>query len=379
MNLALDFETTTLPNIFPWMPSSFAVTLHLVSDTGIVANYIFNHNDNVDCRSHTDMVAEIQELFNREPRLIAHNMKFDLHWLTELGLDTSMCSLYCTQVAEYILSGQSAVGNLDLATLSTKYGIADKHDKVKEYWDSGYETEEIPLDVLIPYGEQDARNALVIAQAQWKLIAKAGLSTLVSMDMEALRYLQQIEYNGMRIDVDLCKRYAAEYDVQIAGMNTQLNEIFGYELNFNSNPQLSAALYGGTFQVEGRVPGKREGTMKNGKVAVTLDGIGFVPLEGTETATEGIFKVDLGTLMILKAKTKVQKEVIRLLIERSRLEKLRSTYFVGMAARVIDGYVHPNMNQTIARTGRLTSSNPNGQNIPRGTTGPAKMPFISRY
>lgn len=379
MNLVLDWETTKIPRHLPWIEGSYVCTLHGVTDTGVVKNWVFNHEEDTECIPHDELIEDIQNLINSATRVIAHNMKFDLHWFTAVGLDLSDVRLYCTQVAEYILSGQTAVGELDLATVSKQYNIPDKHDLVKGYWDSGYETDEVPIDILIPYGEQDCRNTLYIAQAQWKRINDIGIGTLISMDMEAMRWLQQIEYNGMRIDTDLCAQYAADYDVQISGMDEELNSIIGYEINLNSGPQLSSALYGGTFGVDGRVPGKREGTMKNGKVPVTLSGVGFVPLEGTETAKDGIYKTDLPTLMLLKAKTKEQKNLIRLLIERSRLEKLRSTYFVGMAAKAVNGYVHPNMNQTIARTGRLTSSNPNGQNIPRDSTGPAKKPFITRY
>jgi DNA polymerase-1 len=122
---------------------------------------------------------------------------------------------------------------------------------------------------------------------------------------------------------------------------------------------------------------------------ISIPGLGFVPLAKTETAksTEArrYYKVDKDTLPFLRTNTKVQKAVIKLLLKQSKLAKIVSTFWnsekgTGLMSKVgVDGRLHTNYNQTITATGRLSSSDPNSQNLPRSGTSPIKKCIIPRF
>jgi len=117
------------------------------------------------------------------------------------------------------------------------------------------------------------------------------------------------------------------------------------------------------------------------------DGIGFEPPKGSELKKRGYYSTDKGTLSQLRCKNKKQKLVKKLLAERSKLTKALSTLDgkdpkddKGLIKKVqSDGCLHSQYNQTVARTGRLSSKSPNGQNLPREGTSPIKESIVPRY
>ena len=112
------------------------------------------------------------------------------------------------------------------------------------------------------------------------------------------------------------------------------------------------------------------------KEEVNYAGLGFKPLPKT-LGKNGYYKTDKGTIKQLAAPTNKHREVKALLLEYSRTAKvaetLRGKSGKGLLSKIMsDGHVHPKFNQTVSATGRLTSSSPNGQNLPRGNTSPIK-------
>lgn len=384
--LVLDFETSYASNM-PWMPDSHVVSLCLKFKDEI-KTWIFNH-DEKEFEPPTKSVTEIQEFIDKADLIVAHNLKFELHWLRHLDIDVSKKMLYCTMVAEYLLSGQTKkFADLSLATLSKEYGIPDKIDKVKEWWDSGYETCEIPLSTLIPYGEQDVLNCEAIFRAQVKKIHELKMHQLVKLRCESLRVTQEIEWNGMMLNTELCASMSEDIGKRIdnitdkikAAIKIELPELEPVEVNFNSNDQLSAILFGGKVWYDGRVEGKRAGTTKKGKLCVDTNGLGFQPREGTETAKQGYYQTDIAQLDGLKPKKGIQQEFLSAIAELSKLNKVKGTYCDGLLERQIDMYVHPTINECATATGRYSSQNPNGQNFPRaGGKDSIKQLFITRY
>lgn len=370
MIIGFDVETTKAPRHFPWSRGSYLVCLSLARDDGVTKSWLFNHPDND--KPMAVSVSEIISEFKNAKRLVAHNIKFDLLWLLQYGFPIMPYRVYCTQVAEYLLRAQRAErGELTLEELSKHYGIPDKIDKVKAFWDSGYETDEIPSSILLPYCEQDCLNTLAIYQKQVGQLVRNKQIPLATLQFELAKTLATIEYNGMMVDRILISKYQQEYGEKIEEIDKELLKLLEEEAGVNiahfnmaSRDDVSAALYGGVCKYPDTEIVTRE--LKGGRIKeyerkcvreYEVKGLGFKP-EG-ETAKEGVYKTDSETLKGLKCKTPAQRRFVSLIQERSKLAKLKGTYFDGLLDRMEeDGRVHPSLNQTIARTGRLTSSNP---------------------
>ena len=199
----------------------------------------------------------------------------------------------------------------------------------------------------------------------------------------------------MLVDRNLMQQYSNEYADKIAALScefklmleSKIPELAGIPYNLNSGDHLSVILYGGDLKYDGRVQTERvlkDGTIKygekNDKITLHTQGLKFKPLAKTETAKKGYYQTDTLTLVQLRCTNKVQEKALEYIKELSRLEKLKGTYFDGMQDHITsDGLIHQNLNQTVTATGRLSCTKPNLMNIPRGSTGPSKQIFISRY
>jgi len=384
--IGLDVETSKKPNHLPWLDDSFLVSIGVAREDGTTQVWVFNHSE-VDSSLVPDNVklAEIQKEIDNAALVCGHNFKFDLYWLSSVGLVCPDSKVFCTSTAEYILSGQQ-IKYPSLDYLSKRYGIPDKIDLVKTYWDSGYETDEIPLSVLNPYLEQDCINTLAIYQRQRGQIRKEGLSKVVRLHCGIVGMLADVETNGMRFDSALAAEYAAEYAEKIADIDSELIGLFGFDIRLNSDDELSAGLYGGVIKREGTETVERE--LKGGRIKqyerkcitpTRIEGLGISPLPRSQTKKDGYYFVNKNVLAKLKTKDKRQKRVLKLLQERSKLEKQRGTYFVGLPKKSVNGIIHPSFNNTATNTGRFSSSNPNGQNLPKSRTAPVKRLFLPRY
>ncbi|MHC4640090.1 MAG: DNA polymerase [Planctomycetota bacterium] len=399
--LALDVETTKRPFMHPWQKEACLVTVGLCDESGWVKTWVFEHDEASSEQTQREMIDEIQRQINNCSRIIGHNLKFDLNWIHSFGIRTDHAKLWCTQVAEYLLSSQR-IGKLSLHDLSKKYLSVNKIDRVKTMWDAGYETTEIPLRILLPYQEQDCINALAIYQRQVPLVKKEGMTSLLAILNANTRVLSEIERNGMLLDQEEAMKHVTALQLKLQVIDTDLSmkiqdsipnfdDLPGYEINLNSRDELSAYLYGGAIKVR-----REEWVMKTLKSkpetiykpvihldSMQIPGLGFQANEKMHTKKKGVFSVGKDVIKYLKAKTKNQKEVKKLLRERSVTYKALSSLFgkddTGIYNKVqYDGLVHPQYNQTVSATGRLSSSDPNGQNLPREGTSPIKLSFRAR-
>jgi DNA polymerase-1 len=196
----------------------------------------------------------------------------------------------------------------------------------------------------------------------------------------------------MMLDVAEAEKHVKALRLKLEVLDTDIKMAVGDDFNLNSGPELSAMLFGGIVKrpreewVQTTLKSKPETTYKMRVVydEVKVEGAGFVADKKMKTKKKGVFKTDKNTIKFLKAKTKTQKSLKKWLVERSgtakALESLLGKDGSGILNKVQkNGLVHPKYNMTIAKTGRLTSSDPNGQNLPREGTSPIKLSFIARY
>jgi len=146
--------------------------------------------------------------------------------------------------------------------------------------------------------------------------------------------------------------------------------------NCGSGDHLSCLLYGGTITHTYRLPigvyasGAKTGQPRNKVFTEEYVQERLVePIRGSELKKEGFWSTDEQTMLSLKPKTKEVKELIKNILALSRLEKLKSTYYEGLPKLMEErqwenNTLHGKFNQCVARTGRLSSSKPNLQNLP---------------
>lgn len=322
---------------------------------------------------HSDFTADdVEALLQKADMVVGANFKHDVGVLRKVGVDFSGVKVWDVQLAEFLLSRQThKFPSLD--SICEKYGVPKKLDLVKrDYWEKEIETEDVPWPILSEYAEHDAAVTLACAEKQMEEMnpKMAALCKLMGQD---LLILQEMEHNGITFDEELCKKKSIELDNEISEITAKLANIYPHiPINFASGDQLSAFLYGGTIVEETKEhvgfykTGLKAGQpkYKNGTIEHTLPRL-FEPVKDSELKKEGFYETNEGVLKKLKGP---HKKLVDLLLRLSKLEKLNGTYYRGLRKlreemRWPVGKLHGQLNQTLAGTGRLSSSKPNQQNF----------------
>jgi len=158
-----------------------------------------------------------------------------------------------------------------------------------------------------------------------------GLRALYEgIERPLVRVLARMESLGVRVDVDVLRSLNQALTTEVRSLERRIQDLAGEDFKVNSTPQLRHVLF---------------------------DKLGLQPQKKTKTG----FSTDAASLEKLRG----QHEIIDALLRYREVEKLRSTYGEGLLAEVApDGRIHATFNQTVARTGRLSSDAPNLHNIP---------------
>jgi len=356
--IALDTEITTWHKGHPFDPRNKLVC------------YSYAAPERVGAHKWPDK-ERLQAYINQYDLYVLFNAKFDLQWFVKEGLTYDPKKVWDCQLAHFIMTNQTHRFP-SMNEVAEYWGLPQKPDIVKtEYWDKGINTDEIPWEILEEYAIHDAETTLAIYHKQNAELSgrKRRLFLLQCQDLSLLR---EMEANGIPFDEELCQTRAKELDDKISEINKQLAAIYpNIPINFNSNDDLSAFLYGGIVEEDSKEfvgyykGGQKAGQPKYKNVVIEhhLPQL-YEPLKGSEMKKAGNYAVDEGTLRKLKGK----KQVITLLLELSKLEKLNGTYYKGLVELRKEmgwdeGILHGNFNQTVAATGRLSSSKPNLQNF----------------
>jgi DNA polymerase I-like protein with 3'-5' exonuclease and polymerase domains len=319
-----------------------------------------------------------------------HNLAFDLMYLYKNPKLKSLLQerkIWDTQLAEYILSAQQTKWS-SLDELSIKYGLPVKDDTIKAYFKAGFGSDKIPPEELIPYLEQDVTNTVAIAKKQWQRAVDQGQLTLIETQMEALHATTEMQFNGLHIDRPALDNYTLEVVNEYVDVKLKLESLAtGLVDDINSPKQWSQFFFGGTKKVKVK---EEVGFYKNGKVKTKLVDkeitlkpfIKYVPDPDKVSAKTGQVSVDDSVLndMLKHTFDPAAIGIIESLLQYRELSKQLSTYVQGLSKHIIDNggqhFIHGKLNHTATVTGRLSSTNPNLQNI---SNNPIKQIFTSRY
>lgn len=320
--------------------------------------------------------------------IVGTNLKFDLHWIQrELVYKANV--VWDCQLAEFIFSNQTWKYP-DLATMCDNYSVTRKLDVVKtEYWEKGIDTDCIPTAILEEYGAGDVVSTYEVFMAQVSRFKTTdeGKFRLFRLHCNDLLVLQEMEHNGIVYDEMSSLSQSESLNKQISLLEGKIKAYVGnYPVNLDSREHVSCILYGGTITEVIRVPigvfktGAKIGQPRFKVIENKYDLPRLIePLKNSEMKKEGIYSTDVDTLLSLKGSAAVKK-LIGWLLERSKLMKLKSTYLEGLPRTIKEqgwtpNMLHSQLNQCMAATGRLTSTKPNQQNLPKE----AKRHCVSRF
>jgi len=335
-----------------------------------------------------DNLKKIQEIIDDHDVLVGFNIKFDLHWLARYGIKFSDKKIWDCQLTQFMLSGQKDTYP-SLNRTCELYGFEKKLDLVSEnYWKNGIDTPDVPRDTLEEYLQKDLElTEKVMLKQKEELADNPLLTRLISLHNQDLLGLQEMEFNGLLFNQTWSETLGAELEEQIAKLDKRLYTFHSLDtFNPNSNDHISVLLYGGTISYRVQVDdgfyktGEKKGQPKL-KWSVREKQYSQLckPIAKSQLAKEGYYSTDERTLKTLKG-GKVAKEVISILLTRSALNKRMGTYYLGLPKLILDmnwkhGIIYGQLNQCVARTGRLSSSKPNLQNF----DGEIKGLFTTRY
>lgn len=376
--LFFDFETTTFNKGHPFDPRNKTVSYVTALDNSVC----FKHF------TDPDFVSGFRQQLQGASVVCGFNIKFDLHWLRNLGISISpTVKVWDCQLAEFILSGQEA-RFASLKDTYESYGMhGAKSTLIEEYWAAGIDTDQIPPSVLEERGIGDVVPLKELMKIQYELLSPKQRQ-LVWLEGEDLKALADAEYNGVKFDVERARRELESLGHTVTSVSNTLSKFLPDGIpdnlfNWDSGDHLSAFLYGGTieFKYVSEIltykTGSRAGTPYN-KWSTKLVEFPqrFKPLEGTEVAKTKD-KIDIGTrlyqtdgptLKQLKVRNVEQRTILSLLDQRAKAIKVYEMTESIMKKMADMGWennlIHGQFNQNNVITGRLSSSGPNLQNTP---------------
>jgi len=278
-------------------------------------------------------------LTNAKIGKVAHNAKYDTIMMARYGIDVTPLA-FDTMIAEFVIDPGSR--NLGLKNLAY-VRLGEEMTNIEELIGKGksqISMAEVDIQVAASYAAADAEVTLrLMPQLQEELERVNGIKLMKEIEMPLIKVLADMEMNGILLDLPFFARLSDELQGRLNEIAAQIFQSVGMEFNLNSTQQLSDVLFN-RLRLE-------------------------PPDRGKKTAS-GHYSTSAAVLETLQGK----HEVVDWVLEHRELSKLKSTYVDALpnAVNSTTGRVHTSYSQTGAITGRLSSSNPNLQNIPIRTT-----------
>lgn len=268
---------------------------------------------------------------NTRASFIGHNIKYDMHVLKRYGIALPKIG-FDTMIASYVLHAHINRHNLDLLSLEMlgikKTPIEDLIGKKGDV-----SMRDLPIPLVANYCLEDVECTLKLKELFAKELRERHLETLFeTIEIPLIPVLARMEERGIFVDVDYLHTLSKEFGEKISHLQEEIFTLADAEFNLNSPKQLSEILF----------------------EKLTLRKVGKKTASGYSTSAE-----------VLETLINDHPIVEKILTYRT-LEKLRSTYIDALPLEVNPRTkrIHCSFNQSVTATGRLSSTNPNLQNIP---------------
>lgn len=264
---------------------------------------------------------------------IAHNIKYDLKVLNRYSIFVAF-PLFDTMVAHYLINPESKQSMDFLAEFYLNYKPVSIETLLGKKGKNQGNMRDLKPEEISDYACEDADITFQLKQLFEPQIQKEHLKELFyEMEMPLVEVLKDMEEEGIAIDVKALVAYSKHLEITLTELEKNIKELAGMDFNVDSPKQLGDVL----FDVL-KISAKAKKT-KTGQYATSED---------------------------ILQKHEKDHPIIPMILEYRQLRKLKSTYVDPLPTLTdkIDGRIHTNYMQTVTATGRLSSNNPNLQNIP---------------
>ena len=327
--IAVDTETTSLDSM-----KADLVGISLCAEAGKAYYLPIGHESKERNLPRKEAFQLISKLFmNRKVQKFGQNIKYDLEVLHRADLDIEPVS-FDTMLASYVVNPSGRQHGLNsLAFEHFNYTMKPISDLIG----TGKKQKSfavVDIDDATFYAAEDADYTYRLRGVLASKIEDLGLHNLYyNIELPLIKVLAAMEETGVRVDSDFLGKMSKEMDIQLEKLTKDIFTEAGGEFNINSTKQLSEILFDKL-----KLPTKGKTAKKTG------------------------FSTDVKVLEELAA----IHDLPRMILDYRQLVKLKNTYIDAIPKLINEetGRVHTSFNQTVAATGRLSSTDPNLQNIP---------------
>jgi DNA polymerase-1 len=327
--IALDTETTSLD---PMRADLVGISLSIEAGAAYyipIAHTCPGAPQQISLRAALDALRPFLE----DPAIpkIGQNAKFDLLVLRHAGIDVQGIS-FDTMIASYLLNPSKPSHGLDAIALEYLNYRTMTYAEVTGTGRKQIGFNEVDVATATRYSGEDADIAIRLKHALEPRLREQGLEGLFrDVEMKLMTVLADMEFAGVKIDAAFLNAMSRRLERETAEIRESIYELAGEEFNINSPKQLAEVLF---------------------------TRIGLTPVKRTKTG----LSTDVDVLEELSHVHPLPGEILRY----RTLAKLKSTYVDALPAMInpATGRLHTSLNQAVTATGRLSSSEPNLQNIP---------------
>ena len=316
------------------------------------------------------VVRYIKKPFERTEnlRIIGHNLKFDMHVMSRIGIHIQTDDLFDTMVAEWLCDENTSNGLKDCSM--RRLGIEQTHfaevtntvpNEIKKQFGlkaSNKATMDLTLiSDCSPYALDDSFYTWCLYLGYLDELEEQGMMKIYNkVYRKFLRVLYTMEERGAVVDVERLDEMGIEINKDLEHLLAKMFDLVGMEVNCNSNQQLQELLFG--YVKEGGEPTKLSDVS-----------FGFRVISETASGAPQCNSNVIWKLSNMEFKTRRKQEGVKfckLLSEYKKLSKLSSAFVSGLKKQLyLDGKAHPTFNIIGTDSGRLSCSRPNLQQLPK--------------
>lgn len=282
----------------------------------------------------TDIVLRLAPaLQHPEIEKVGQNIKFDILALRKYGVRVKG-PLFDTMLAHYLLNPELRHGMDYLAETYLKYKTVPIEDLIGPKGKKQASMRTVPIEQIKEYAAEDADVTLRLKHYFAPLLKQEGLESLFfEIEMPLIYVLAEMEATGVKLDTNALKQSSEVLSQQLSTLEESIYDLAGQSFNINSTKQVGEILF--------------DKLKLDEKAKKTKTG-------GYSTSEEVLEKI------------RSKHPIVDKLLEYRGIKKLLSTYIDALPALIHPetGKIHTSFNQAVTATGRLSSTNPNLQNIP---------------